>query len=66
MHFLVEHQTTDDVRIALCETLADVHLIAEDLIGDGEGADSLFDGLGLLPEGELHGDWGVLRYAPAA
>ena len=62
MHFLVEHQTDDDVRFALCETLGDVQMIAEDLVGEeGRLAE-----LRLAPEGELSGEWGVLRYAPAA
>ena len=62
MHYLVEHQTNHGAQFALCDTLADVHLIAEDLVGhEHELAE-----LGLGPEGELSGDWGVFRYAPAA
>ena len=62
MHFLVEHQTEDDVRFSLCETLGDVQLIAEHLVGEEHPVAEL----GLAPEGELSGEWGVLRYAPAA
>ena len=59
MQFLVEHQREDDVQIAVCETLSDVQLIAGDLVGEGLE-------LGLSCEGELYGEWGVFRYAPAA
>ena len=58
MQFLVEHQTVDRAQITLCETLGDVRLIADELAGE-EFA------LGLDYEGELAGEWGVLRYAPA-
>ena len=59
MQFLVEHQLNDDVQIAVCDTLSDVRLIADELAGDEVE-------LGPDYEGELCGEWGVLRYAPAA
>ena len=59
MQFLVEHQTTGHALVTLCDTLSDVELIAGDVVGDELE-------LGPDYEGELSGEWGVLRYAPAA
>lgn len=59
MQFLVEHQTTGPALVTLCETLSDVRLIADELAGEELE-------LGPDYEGELTGEWGVLRYAPAA
>lgn len=58
MQFLVEHQTTGRALVTLCDTLSDIEVIASDVVGDELE-------LGPGYEGELTGEWGVLRYAPA-
>ena len=62
MHFLVEHQTEDRAQFTLCATLSDVRLIAEDVVGE----ELQLVELGVAPEAEFQGEWGVFRYAPAA
>ena len=58
MLYLVEHQTEHRAQFALCATLSDVEVIAADVVGEELELGA--------PEAELTGDWGVLRYAPAA
>ena len=73
MQFLIE---TDDAspsrpaadrgrQLALCPTLADVRGIAAEFVGHDDAALAELDRLGRSPEGELRGDWGALRFAPA-
>ena len=62
MEFLVEHQTTGHAQVTICDTLSDVRLIAADVVGE----DPQLVEPGGAPEGELAGEWGVFRYAPAA
>jgi hypothetical protein len=52
-------------QVALCATLADVRQVAEEFVG--RDAPALAElGLGRSFEGELEGDFGRLRFAPAA
>jgi hypothetical protein len=53
-------------QLALCATLAGVHEIAAELFAGDELALAELEALGGLPEGELRGEPGVLRFAPAA
>jgi hypothetical protein len=50
---------------ALVPTLAEAHLIAAEACGDPNAALAELREAGLPPEGELAGDWGSVRFAPA-
>ena len=52
-------------RWALAATLAEAHLIAAEASGDPGSALAELREAGLPPEGELAGDWGHVRFAPA-
>jgi hypothetical protein len=52
-------------QVALCPTLAAVHTIAAEHFAGDELALEQLEALGGSPEGELRGEPGVLRFAPA-
>lgn len=70
MQFLIEtvRPTTPADRgrqVALCPTLADVRDLAADLFAGDAPALAQLELLRGSPEGELHGERAVLRFAPA-
>jgi hypothetical protein len=74
MQFLIETVTRPDAeaeagrgrQLALRPTLVDVRGIAAEFVRDDAAALAELERLGRSPEGELRGDWGALRFAPAA
>jgi hypothetical protein len=52
-------------QVALCPSLAAVRNVAAEHFADDELALAQLDALGGAPEGELRGEPGVLRFAPA-
>jgi hypothetical protein len=70
MQFLIETErpavpAMKGRQVALSPTLAGVREIAADLFADDELALAELDAIERSPEGELSGDWGELRFAPA-
>jgi hypothetical protein len=70
VQFLIETERACDssarVReVAVVPTLADVHRLAGELAGVGELTADLAASGGEF-EGQLSGEWGSLRFAPAA
>ena len=70
MQFLIEAQLPSAApnagrQVALAETLADVREVAADLVGEHPSGVAALERFGGALEGELAGEWGELRFAPA-
>ena len=70
MQFLIETErpavpASAGRQVALSPTLAGVREIAAELFADDELALAQLDAIERWPEGELRGEPGVLRFAPA-
>jgi hypothetical protein len=69
MHFLIEHTEPESgltLHRNVVSGLAEVHRAAGELVAGDERAAGWLAEHGRASEGELAGDWGVFRYAPAA
>jgi hypothetical protein len=70
MQFLIEtercgEQSARVREVALAPTLAEARRVVADACGDHDEALSVLAEIGLAPEGELAGEWGRVRFAPA-
>ena len=72
MQFLIETVTREGDgadscvrRLAIVPTLAEARSVAADACGGCDWALAELDVLGAAPEGELAGEWGRVRFAPA-